>query len=65
MSLFVNLKLALLLKFWHLKIKDPEIIEFVKKFSDKVIGAISIAPVLLLKAGILNSKPFMAGVNKE
>lgn len=46
-------------------VKDPEIIEFVKKFSDKVIGAISIAPVLLLKAGILNSKPFMAGVNKE
>ena len=46
-------------------IKDPEIIEFVKKFGDKVIGAISIAPVLLLKAGILNSKPFMAGVNKE
>lgn len=46
-------------------IKDPEIIEFVKKFSDKVIGAISIAPVLLLKAGILNGKPFMAGVNKE
>lgn len=46
-------------------VKDPEIIEFVKKFSDKVIGAISIAPVLLLKAGILNGKPFMAGVNKE
>lgn len=46
-------------------IKDPEIIEFVKKFSDKVIGAISIAPVLLLKAGILNGKPFMAGVKKE
>lgn len=45
--------------------KDTEIIEFVKKFSDKVIGAISIAPVLLLKAGILNGKPFMAGVNKE
>lgn len=46
-------------------VKDPEIIEFVKKFSDKVIGAILIAPVLLLKAGILNGKPFMAGVNKE
>ena len=46
-------------------VKDPEVIEFVKKFSDKVIGAISIAPVLLLKAGILNGKPFMAGVNKE
>ncbi len=46
-------------------IKDPEIIEFIKKFSNKVIGAISIAPILLLKAGILNGKPFMAGVNKE
>ena len=46
-------------------IKDPEIIDFIKKFSDKVIGAISIAPVLLLKAGVLNGKPFMAGVNKE
>ena len=46
-------------------VKDPEIIEFVKKFSDKVIGSISIAPILLLKAGILNGKPFMAGVNKE
>lgn len=46
-------------------IKDPEIIEFIKKFSNKVIGAISIAPVLLLKAGVLNGKPFMAGVNKE
>lgn len=46
-------------------IKDSEIIEFIKKFNNKIIGAISIAPVLLLKAGILNSKPFMAGVNKE
>ena len=46
-------------------IKDPEIIEFIKKFSNKVIGAILIAPILLLKAGILNGKPFMAGVNKE
>lgn len=46
-------------------IKDPKIIEFVKKFSNKVIGAISIAPILLLKAEILDGKPFMAGVNKE
>jgi len=29
------------------------------------IGAISIAPLLLLKAGLLNGKPFMAGVNPE
>lgn len=46
-------------------IKDPEILEFIKKFSNKVIGAISIAPILLLKLGILNGKPFMAGVNKK
>lgn len=28
------------------------------------IGAISIAPILLLKAGMLDHKPFMAGINK-
>lgn len=46
-------------------VEDPEILEFIKKFSNKVIGAISIAPILLLKSGILNGKQFMAGVNKE
>ena len=30
-----------------------------------IIGAISIAPILLLKAGMLKGKRFMAGVNKE
>lgn len=46
-------------------VKDKVIIEFIKKFNGKIIGAISIAPILLVKAGILNGKTFMAGVNKE
>ena len=29
------------------------------------VGAISIAPLLLLKAGLLKDKAFMAGVNRE
>lgn len=46
-------------------IEDPKIIDFVRKFDGKIIGAISIAPLLLVKAGLLSGKPFMAGVNKE
>ena len=48
-------------------IEDEAILNFVRKFNDRqtVIGAISIAPVILLKAGLLNKKPFMAGVNQE
>ena len=46
-------------------IEDQEIIDFVRKFDGKIIGAISIAPLLLVKAGLLNGKPFMAGINKE
>ncbi|WP_061997104.1 DJ-1/PfpI family protein [Clostridium sp. ATCC 25772] len=48
-------------------IEDNCIIEFIKSFSekDKIIGAISIAPILLLKAGVLKNKRFMAGVNQE
>ncbi|EFM25257.1 DJ-1/PfpI family protein [Peptoniphilus duerdenii ATCC BAA-1640] len=46
-------------------VEDEEIIEFIKKFNGKIIGAISIAPILLVKAGMLNGKAFMAGVNKE
>lgn len=47
-------------------IEDNEIIEFISSFNkaDKIIGAISIAPILLLKAGVLNNKRFMAGVNQ-
>ena len=48
-------------------IEDEEILSFIKKFDERdyIIGAISIAPILLLKAGILSGKSFMAGVNKE
>ena len=46
-------------------IEDQEIIDFIRKFDGKIIGAISIAPLLLVKAGMLNGKPFMAGINKE
>lgn len=46
-------------------IEDEKIIDFVRKFDGKIIGAISIAPLILVKAGLLNGKPFMAGVNKE
>lgn len=46
-------------------IEDEEVIKFIRRFEGKVIGAISIAPLLLVKAQLLNGKPFMAGVNKE
>lgn len=46
-------------------VEDEKILDFIRKFSGKIIGAISIAPVLLLKAGMLEGKPFMAGVNPE
>ena len=46
-------------------IENEKIIDFIKKFDEKTIGAISIAPLLLVRAGLLNGKPFMAGVNKE
>ncbi len=46
-------------------IEDEEILSFIRQFDGMSIGAISIAPLLLLKAGMLNGKPFMAGVNAE
>ena len=46
-------------------IEDDLILEFIKQFDGMPIGAISIAPLLLLKAGLLEGKPFMAGVNPE
>ncbi|MGF3067342.1 DJ-1/PfpI family protein [Facklamia sp. P13055] len=46
-------------------VEDHEIIEFIKKFEGKIIGAISIAPILLVRAGILNGKAFMIGTDKE
>lgn len=41
------------------------VIDFIKKFDNKIIGAISIAPIMLVRAGMLSGKPFMAGINKE
>ena len=46
-------------------IEDDTILDFIKEFNGMPIGAISIAPLLLLKAGLLDDKPFMAGVNPE
>lgn len=48
-------------------IEDENVLAFIKAFDDRkmIIGAISIAPLMLVKAGILSGKPFMAGVNKE
>ena len=48
-------------------VEDAETLEFISKFyeNDCVIGAISIAPIFLLKLGYLKGKPFMIGVEKE
>ncbi len=46
-------------------IEDEKILSFIRKFDGMPVGAISIAPLLLLKAGMLKGKPFMAGVNAE
>ena len=46
-------------------IHDESILAFIKEFNGMPIGAISIAPLLLLNAGLLDGKPFMAGVNRE
>ena len=46
-------------------IENERIIDFIKKFEGKTIGAISIAPLLLVRAGLLNGKPFMAEIFEE
>lgn len=48
-------------------IEDESILTFIREFAARnmVIGAISIAPILLLKAGVLGEQPFMAGVNRD
>ena len=48
-------------------IEDDDILSFIRLFDEckKIIGAISIAPILLVKNGVIGAKPFMAGVNKE
>ena len=48
-------------------VEDEELLSFIRLFHDsgKIIGAISIAPILLVKSGIMGARPFMAGVNRE
>lgn len=48
-------------------IDDDEVLSFIRLFDEnkRIIGAISIAPILLVRNGVIGSKPFMAGVNKE
>lgn len=48
-------------------IEDEETLSFIRRFDDgkRVIGAISIAPILLVKSGVMGEKPFMAGINRE
>lgn len=46
-------------------IEDEAILAFIRNFQGMVIGAISVAPLLLLRAGLLAGKRFMAGINPE
>lgn len=48
-------------------IEDEEILSFIKLFhaNRNIIGAISIAPILLVKCGIMSGLSFMAGIDKE
>lgn len=48
-------------------VEDNATLEFISKFNDvsALIGAISIAPIFLLKLGYLKGKPFMIGVEKS
>ena len=47
--------------------KDEAILNFIRKFNrpDMVIGAISSAPMALAKAGLMNGRRYMAGVDRE
>lgn len=48
-------------------VANKDILAFITAFADagKVIGAISVAPILLVKTGHLKGKPFMAGCYRE
>lgn len=46
-------------------IEDKDMLSFIRCFHDKIIGAISIAPILLVKCGLIGNKPFMAGANSN
>ncbi|MFR3346376.1 MAG: hypothetical protein ACLTS6_21850 [Anaerobutyricum sp.] len=42
-------------------VEDDEVIDFIRKFDGKVIGAISIAPIMLVKAGMLKENHLWQG----
>lgn len=48
-------------------VEDEKVLEFIDEFynAGALIGAISIAPIFLLKLGHLKGKPFMIGVEKQ
>ncbi len=46
-------------------VEDDAVIDFIRQFDGKIIGAISIAPILLVKAGMLSGRPFMIGADRE
>lgn len=48
-------------------VENPDVLEFISRFNEAhlLIGAISIAPMFLLKLGILSGKAFMMGVERE
>ncbi|KSV59636.1 DJ-1/PfpI family protein [Acetivibrio ethanolgignens] len=48
-------------------IENENILEFIRKFNKEsiIIGAISVAPLLLLKSGVMGNRKFLAGVAKE
>lgn len=46
-------------------VENEEILEFIRAFDGMPIGAISVGPILLLKAGLLAGKPFMAGADRQ
>ena len=48
-------------------VEDEDILSFIKCFdkNDIIIGAISIAPVFLMKLGMLKGKRFMIGIDRE
>lgn len=45
-------------------IEDEAVLAFIRRFDGLTIGAISIAPLLLVRAGLLGGKPFMVGADR-
>lgn len=46
-------------------VEDGRVLDFIRQFAGKPIGAISIAPVLLVKAGVMGHRRWMAGVTRK